>query len=149
MGGMFAHRTQFGYVMMRPFALVYEQAMFDAFAAHPGQVVIGAWDCSAYCINLARMVGMKDPSGNRYSGWGDSAEIRANNPSFTDPSRALPMAFCSWTHGVGHVAPVFRADRTNPTFMNHGGAGLNEVSYEDLNAAFGGERGLFSAVAHL
>jgi hypothetical protein len=148
-----AHASQIGYVELRPYRMLYEQQLMDAFAEHPGEIVF-ADDCSALTIVLFHMCGMRDPSHNNYNGEGNSFDIRDRNPTYTNGRLALSMATVTWlgTHrgNVGHVVTVHKADPVdgNPTVFNHGGPGAKLLTKQELDDWFD-EVGLYNNIGAL
>jgi hypothetical protein len=93
-------------------------------------------DCSETVTLICRLAGLKDPNGWAYDGEGNSGQMWAHLPHFSDPADAFVGAICTFGyHGRRHVAMVRRRG-TDPIMFSHGGEpGPNLIRLSWLAAA--------------
>lgn len=107
------------YIQQRPEAdITFYESTLDGFFRHG---VTQELDCSSYDMMLFHMAGFKDPSGNGYNGFGNSAEFYSHLSHFTDPEATdLGSIVVFGPDGASHSAIVYQGGLEDPVLCSHG-----------------------------
>lgn len=128
------------YQQVRPFPLLSKAALTANFKKG---VPLRGVDCSAFCTLAYFISGLKDPTGDNFSGFGNSATMLKRLPHYTNPVNAHPGALVVFGAdqplAKQHVCLVLKQGK-NPQLASHGGplSGVKLLSLSQEQSAHTG-----------
>lgn len=135
---LYAHRGLMAYREVRPFR-VRTRAQTDELFAH--RQAVPDLDCSAAIITLYHWAHASDPSGEHFSGSGNTETMLAHLPHYTDPHKAHKGAIAIFNAdrslGVQHACMVI-GPAADPMLFSHGGPGVDEMRLSAMQTGFSG-----------
>lgn len=131
------HAALIDYVEERPFKLYTWNELMAIFAK--GEHV--RYDCSGMIVQAFFMSGLADPSGQNFSGEGNTESMRTFLPNYPKISRGNIGALLEFVGGpLEHVCGVWTPNGDNPTLFSNGSEpGPLEITYNDEKTAHVGQ----------
>lgn len=112
-------RALIGYIQQRPEAPVgYFESQLDSYFRHK---IKQEWDCSTEVMILCHLAGLRDPSGNGYNGFGNSAEFYDHLAHYENPLDTMTGSIVVFgPNGASHAAMVYEGGIEDPMLCSHG-----------------------------
>lgn len=143
-----AYKAQIGYFQKRPMDTRYVRTVTGLMR----KINRGfSMDCSESVVLICHIAGIHDPTGNNYSGYGNSDSMLNHLPHYYDPKQALAGAIIIFNSNYPlqyqHVAQVHAKDpiHGDPIVFTHGtAADPSFMRLSWLQAGFSGHTTLLS-----
>jgi hypothetical protein len=115
---LLAHEPGIHYLQRRPMHLArYSEHELELMLAHGVPL---AADCSETVTAICRLVGLHDPNGRHYDGFGNTTTMYNHLPHYHNPSLAGLGALCTFgPDGADHVVSVMTPG-ADPWCFSHG-----------------------------